>query len=194
MRKVCVFCGSSLGANRAYEAAAHAMGTALARRGLELVYGGGKVGLMGVISDAVLGAGGRVTGIMPDNLWKKEIGHTDLTDLRIVGSMHERKAMMAELSDAFIALPGGFGTFEEFCEAVTWTQLGLHDKPCGMLNVDGYYEHLLALFDRAEQEGFLMTEHRRLVHHATDPDVLLDRLENHRPIHTEKWIEGVEET
>jgi uncharacterized protein (TIGR00730 family) len=170
------------------------MGLALVRRGVELVYGGGKVGLMGVIAEAVMGAGGTVTGIMPDNLFRKEIGHTEITDLRIVGSMHERKAMMAELSDAFIALPGGFGTFEEFCEAVTWTQLGLHAKPCGLLNVAGYYDALLALFDRAEGDGFLMIEHRKLVHSATDPDELLDHLETHPPVHTDKWIEGIEET
>jgi uncharacterized protein (TIGR00730 family) len=194
MRRVCVFCGSNRGKDPAYEAAAHAMGIALVRRGLELVYGGGKVGLMGVIAEAVMGAGGRATGIMPDNLFRKEIGHTELTDLRIVGSMHERKAMMAELSDAFIALPGGFGTFEEFCEAVTWTQLGLHAKPCGLLNVGGYYDPLIALFDRAESDGFLMIEHRELVHCATDPDELLDHLERHPPSHTDKWIEGIEET
>jgi uncharacterized protein (TIGR00730 family) len=194
MRRVCVFCGSNRGSDPAYAAAAHAMGLALVRRGVELVYGGGKVGLMGVIAEAVMGAGGTVTGIMPDNLFRKEIGHTEVTDLRIVGSMHERKAMMAELSDAFVALPGGFGTFEEFCEAVTWTQLGLHAKPCGLLNVAGYYDALLALFDRAERDGFLIIEHRKLVHSATDPDELLDHLETHPPVHTDKWIEGIEET
>lgn len=194
MKRVCVFCGSSSGANPAYAAAARATGLALARRGLELVYGGGRVGLMGVVSDTVLSAGGKVTGIIPDGLWQREIGHTGLTDLRVVGSMHERKAMMAELSDGFLALPGGFGTFEEFCEAVTWTQLGLHDKPCGLLNIEGYFEGLLELFDRAEKDGFIPPDHRGLVLAEGDPQTLLERMEEYRPVHGEKWIEGVEET
>jgi uncharacterized protein (TIGR00730 family) len=194
LKRVCVFCGSSPGTNPAYVAAARDTGFALARRDLELVYGGGKVGLMGVVSDTVLSAGGKVTGIIPDGLWQREIGHTGVTDLRVVGSMHERKAMMAEMSDGFIALPGGFGTFEEFCEAVTWTQLGLHDKPCGLLNIEGYYEGLLELFDRAEKDGFLPRAHRDLVLADGDPESLLERMEEYRPVHAEKWIEGVEKT
>jgi uncharacterized protein (TIGR00730 family) len=152
------------------------MGTELARRRLGLVYGGGRIGLMGVLADAALAAGGEVTGIIPEALLAWEVAHANLTDLQVVASMHERKARMADLSDAFVALPGGFGTFEEFCEVLTWSQLGLHRKPCGLVNVDGYYDHLLALLDHAVTERFVRPEDRALVLEATEPEPLLDLL------------------
>jgi uncharacterized protein (TIGR00730 family) len=152
MKRVCVFCGSSSGSRPEYRTAAEELGTEVVRRKIGLVYGGGNVGLMGVIADAVLKAGGEVMGVIPENLMAKEVGHNGLTKLHVVRSMHERKALMADLSDAFIALPGGFGTLEEFCEIVTWSQLGLHTKPCGILNVQGYYSPLLAMFDHAVKD------------------------------------------
>jgi uncharacterized protein (TIGR00730 family) len=157
-----------------------------------LVYGGGNVGLMGVLADAVLERGGRVVGVIPESLMAKEVGHAGLTDLRIVNSMHERKALMADLSDAFIAMPGGFGTLEEFCEVVTWSQLGIHVKPCGLLNVEGYYDPLLALFDHAVREGFLREENRRLVLQDCEPDRLLQKMAAFRPPLVAKWISGNE--
>ena len=141
-----------------------------------VVYGGGNIGLMGVLADAVLQAHGRVVGVIPESLLAKEVGHSGLTNLRVVKSMHERKALMADLSDGFIALPGGFGTFEEFCEVVTWSQLGIHAKPCGLLNVQGYYDPLLELFDHAVSEGFLRDENRRLVSEDCEPDQLLKKM------------------
>lgn len=189
MNRVCVFCGSSNGARAAYADAARAMGAALARRGVGLVYGGGCVGLMGIVADTVLAAGGEVIGVIPDSMVAKEVAHHALTELRVVGSMHERKAMMAELADAFVALPGGYGTFEEFCEIVTWAQLGLHGKPCGLLNVEGYYDCLLSLFDHAVTEQFVRSTHRALVLEASRPESLLDLLESYQPPMLEKWIE-----
>jgi uncharacterized protein (TIGR00730 family) len=165
------------------------MGATLAERGLGLVYGGGNVGLMGELADAALAAGGEVIGVIPEALVRWEVAHAGLTDLQVVASMHERKARMAELSDAFIALPGGFGTFEEFCEVLTWSQLGLHTKPCALLNVDGYYDPLLALFDHAVEERFLRPEHRALVLEDADPGRLLDRLEGWSAPPLHKWIE-----
>jgi len=153
-----------------------------------LVYGGGNVGLMGVIADAVLRAGGEVVGVIPEHLLAREVGHKRLTKLHVVRSMHERKALMADLSDAFVALPGGFGTLEEFCEVVTWTQLGLHAKPCGILNVKGYYSALLRMFDHAVEERFLKPENRALVLARESPADLLHALEEWRPIHAEKWL------
>jgi uncharacterized protein (TIGR00730 family) len=185
---LCVFCGSSTGHDPAYAAAAQVLGTSIATRGLELVYGGGNVGLMGVIADAAMAAGGRVTGVMPEALVAREIGHTGLTDLRIVGSMHERKAMMAALADAFVAMPGGFGTFEEFFEVVTWTQLGLHRKPAGLLNVGGFYDPLVAFLDRATEAGFIKPPHRAMVLDDGDPQRLLDRLLVAEPPTVVKWI------
>jgi uncharacterized protein (TIGR00730 family) len=157
-------------------------------RKIGLVYGGGCVGLMGVIADAVLEAGGHVIGVMPHALVAREIAHRGLPDLRVVNSMHERKAMMASLSDAFIALPGGFGTFEEFCEVVTWTQLGLHRKPCGVLNVSSFYDPLLALFDRAVENGFLKRSNRAIVLSDANPAALLDQLALAPAPVEEKWI------
>jgi uncharacterized protein (TIGR00730 family) len=190
--RICVFCGSNSGINPAYRDAALHLGRLLAERAIELVYGGGNVGLMGVLADAVLQANGRVIGVIPESLMAKEVGHVGLTELRIVQSMHERKALMADLSDGFIAMPGGFGTFEEFCEVVTWSQLAIHAKPCGLLNVNGYYDPLLELFDHAVREGFLRQENRRLVLEDRDPDRLLDRMADFAPIRADKWIWKVE--
>src|SRR5215472_7182278 len=163
MRRVCVFCGSSCGSHPEYRKAIEDLGRELVRRGIGLVYGGGNVGLMGALADAVLKAGGEAIGVIPRNLMAKEVGHKGLTKLHVVGSMHERKALMADLSDAFVAMPGGFGTMEEFCEVLTWSQLGLHAKPCGILNVLGYYSPLLAMFDHAVEQQFLRPENRALV-------------------------------
>lgn len=175
-KRVCVFCGSSSGLGNAYAEAARATGSALARRGLGLVYGGGRVGLMGHLAGAALDAGGEVIGVIPEALFERELGHTGVTELRVVRSMHERKAVMADLSGAFLALPGGFGTLDEFCEVLTWAQLGIHRKPCALLNVNGYFDPLLALFDRAVRDGFLARAHRSLVLVGSDPELLADGL------------------
>lgn len=188
MKYVCVFCASSMGARPAYQLAAQSMGETLARRGLGLVYGGGNVGLMGVVADAALAAGGEVIGVIPEFLVAKEIAHTGLTKLHTVSSMHERKALMAELSDAFVALPGGYGTLEEFSEILTWSQLGLHQKPQGLLNIDGYYEPLLKFFDQAVTEQFLKPQLRCLVLEASEPETLLDLLSHYQPPSVDKWI------
>jgi uncharacterized protein (TIGR00730 family) len=192
LKAVCVFCGSSSGNDPAYAEAARTLGITLAERGITLVYGGGHVGLMGVVADAALGAGGGVIGVMPKALVEREIGHTGLTELHIVGSMHERKAMMSELSEGFVALPGGNGTLEEFFEVLTWAQLGEHDKPCGLLNVAGYYDPLLAVFDRMVDRDFLRGEHRELVLVERDPSALLERFEVYEPPKTVKWIDPSE--
>lgn len=191
-RRICVFCGSNSGTNPAYRDAAVAAGQLLASRNIELVYGGGKIGLMGVLADAVLQANGRVIGVIPESLLAKEVGHAGLTDLRVVKSMHERKAMMADLSNGFIAMPGGFGTFEEFCEVVTWSQLGIHAKPCGLLNVEGYYDPLLELFDHAVREGFLRQENRQIVLADPVPQSLLEKMARFRAPTVGKWITGDE--
>lgn len=188
LNRVCVFCGSSLGVHPAYAQAADETGRILAQRGIELVYGGGKVGLMGRIADACLGHGGRVIGVMPKALFEKEIGHQGLTELRVVASMHERKALMADMAGAFIAMPGGFGTWEEFCEVLTWSQLGLQRKACALLNVNGYYDPLLAMADRAVEHGFVRDVHRELLLSDTEPDRLLDRLTSYTVPVVDKWI------
>lgn len=193
MRRVCVFCGSNTGRQPAYVETAQAMGRELARRGLGLVYGGGNVGLMGVIADAVLDRGGEVIGVIPQALANREIAHTGVSALHIVDSMHTRKAMMAELSDAFVAMPGGVGTFEEFFEAVTWTQLGLQRKPCGLLNVNGFYSPLAAFIDSAVTEGFIKPVHRAAIIVDSDPGRLLDTLATIRLPEVPKWI-GRDET
>jgi len=172
----CVFCGSRPGFDPAHVAMATTLGRALAERGVELVYGGGRVGLMGALADAAIAAGGRVIGIIPRSLAEAEVAHQGVTDLRIVESMHERKAMMAALSDGFIALPGGFGTFEEFCEAVTWVQLGIQQKPCVLANLDGYYDPLVALFDRGVTSGFISEDNRRIVRVVDTLEELLGTL------------------
>jgi len=181
MKRICVFCGSSAGSRSEYRAAAAEFGTELVRRNIGLVYGGSNVGLMGILADAVLAAGGEAIGVIPQHLISREVGHTGLTKLHVVRSMHERKSLMADLADAFVALPGGFGTLDEFCEVVTWTQLGLHLKPCGILNVLGYYSSLLRMFDHAMQEQFLKPENRQLVLSRDSTP------EDWRPTHIEKW-------
>ena len=188
MRRICVFCGSSEGSRPEYRAAAEEMATELVRRNIGLVYGGGNVGLMGIIADAVLKAGGEAQGVIPENLMALEVGHKGLTKLHVVHSMHERKALMADLSDAFVAMPGGFGTLEEFCEVLTWTQLGLHAKPCGILNILGYYSPLLAMFDHAVEERFLKPENRALVLAGESPTDLLQAMDEWRPVRVEKWL------
>ena len=175
-RRICVFCGSRAGDDERYAAAAVAMGGELVRRGAALVYGGGSVGLMGVIADAVLGAGGDVVGVIPDGLATAELLHPRVPDMRIVSDMHARKALMAELSDAFVALPGGFGTLEELFEVVTWRQLRLHDKPIGLLNVGGFFDPLVAWIDHAIAAGFIREEHRRLLVVEQEPSALIDRM------------------
>jgi uncharacterized protein (TIGR00730 family) len=189
IKRVCVYCGSNSGSLPAFAEAARELGATLARRGLGLVYGGGRVGLMGLVADAVVAEGGEVIGVVPEVLAKREIAHFELKDLRVVGSIHERKALMAELSDAFIALPGGFGTMEEFCEALTWAQLGLHHKPLGLLNVEGFYDSLLAFFDHAVERNFIRPEHRQLVLAETVPGRLLDLLGQPQAPALPKWME-----
>jgi uncharacterized protein (TIGR00730 family) len=175
--RVCVYCGSHTPARASYVDAAVDLGDRLARRGLGVVYGGASVGLMGAMADAALAAGGEVIGVIPDQLFEDEVAHDGLTQLHVVGSMHERKALMSRLADAFIALPGGYGTIEEVVEAVTWTQLGIHDKPVGLLDVEGYFEHLLAFVDRAVDDGLVSATNRDLLLADADPVRLLDRLE-----------------
>jgi uncharacterized protein (TIGR00730 family) len=193
LARVCVYCGANRGRNPAYAAAAQAMGRALARRGIELVTGGGRVGLMGVVADAALEAGGRVTGVIPQALMAKELAHQGLSELVVTDSMHERKARMAELSDGFVALPGGLGTYEELFEIWTWAQLGWHHKPCGLLNALGFYDRLVAFVDGACEAGFLKAEHRAMLVVESDPDPLLDRFTRYEPPTVTKWI-GREET
>jgi uncharacterized protein (TIGR00730 family) len=186
---LCVFCGSSPGIDPVYADAARAMGTAIAERGIRLVYGGGHVGLMGVVADAALRAGGQVVGIIPEALQRLELAHLALSELHVVRTMHERKALMNELSDGFIAMPGGFGTLEEFCEVLTWAQLGIHRKPCGLLNTNGFYTPLLTFFDQLVTHGFLHPDYRTLVLQHHEPHALLDTLMEHVPLKTIKWVE-----
>lgn len=189
MHSLCVFCGSNSGARPEYAHAARDLGDLLARRGISLVYGGGRVGLMGTIADAALAAGGRVIGVIPDFLMAKELGHPGLTELHVVGSMHERKRLLCDLSDAFAALPGGMGTMDELCEILTWAQLGLHPHPVGLLNTRGYFDHLVALFDHMVGDGFLHQKHRRLLVTATDPAALVESIESHTPAHFDRWMD-----
>jgi uncharacterized protein (TIGR00730 family) len=188
IRRICVFCGSNRGGDPAYAAAARAFGEALVRRKIGLVTGAGGTGLMGEAIDAVLRGGGEAIGVIPHALVLRELAHAGLRDLRVVRSMHERKAMMAELSDGFVALPGGFGTLEELLEIVTWAQLGLHGKPVGVVNVKGYYDPLLALLDHAVGEGFLKPLHRGMLLVGKDPEDLLAQFDRHVPTAVEKWI------
>jgi uncharacterized protein (TIGR00730 family) len=189
MRRICVFCGSSRGSRPEYAIAAEELGRELVCRNIGLVYGGGNVGLMGVIGDAVLRAGGEAQGVIPEHLMAREIGHKGLTKLHVVRSMHERKTLMADLSDGFIAMPGGFGTLEEFCEVLTWSQLGLHAKPCGILNVLDYYAPLLRMLDHAVEERFLKSENRALVLARESPSELLRALDEWRPVRVEKRLD-----
>jgi uncharacterized protein (TIGR00730 family) len=189
MKRICVFCGSNNGKDPLFLAAAVEVGEFLADRGIELVFGGGRVGLMGKIADTVLLNGGNVIGIIPSSLAEREVAHSGLTELHVVDSMHERKALMAELSDGFIAMPGGFGTFEEFCEIITWSQLGFHTKPCGLLNVNGFYDDLINMFDKATDEKFIRPKHRELVLASANIEPLFKLMEQFEPPKLEKWID-----
>ncbi len=189
MQRICVYCGSNPGARAVYREAAEGLADVLVRHDLELVYGGASKGIMGVIADKVLELGGNVHGVIPKMLVEKEIAHEGLTEQHVVTSMHERKSMMAALSDGFIALPGGFGTLEELIEIVTWAQLRFHDKPCGVLNVAGYFDHLLAYLDHAEAEGFLRTENRRMLLADTDPAGLVRQFERYSAPGVDKWVD-----
>lgn len=192
MKSICVFCGSSRGNVPAYEDVARSLGETLARTGITLVYGGGHVGLMGVVANAALASGGEVVGVISRSLVEREISHNGLSDLHVVGSMHERKAMMSGLSEGFIALPGGTGTLEEFFEVLTWAQLGEHGKPCGLLNIAGYYDPLLALLDHMVNNEFLSETNRSIVIVEAEPAALLARFEEYRPPKTPKWIDTLE--
>lgn len=189
---VCVFCGSSPGRDPAFAEAARAFGRSLAARGLELVYGGGHVGLMGAVADAALGAGARVRGVITRALQDREVAHRELTELLVVETMHERKAAMADMADAFVMLPGGFGTWEELFEAVTWTQLGIHAKPCGILDVAGYFGPLVGMLDAAAAQRFVRPEHREILLLDDDAASLLDRLAAWHPSAIEKWLDRSE--
>jgi len=189
LKTICVFCGSNQGVKPAYRSAAAELGTLLAVEGITLVYGGGCVGLMGTLADAALGASGKVVGVIPRALVAKEISHAGLSKLHVVDSMHERKALMASLSDAFIALPGGFGTADELCEILTWGQLGIHSKPVGLLNVDGFFDSLLGWLGHAMQEGFVHPEHRGLLLDDTNPSRLISRMSAYQAPQIEKWLD-----
>ena len=189
VKRICVFCGSNPGVRDEYSQAAKALAQYLVAEKLGIVYGGSKVGLMGVLAEAALEAGGEIIGILPESLVAKEIAHHGLTDLKIVATMHERKALMAEMSDAFIAMPGGYGTYEEFCEVLTWTQLGLQNKPCGLLNVAGFYDCLLRMFDHAVIEGFVREAHRDIVISDANPTSLVKRLQECKLPALEKWMD-----
>lgn len=188
MQSICVYCGSAPGRRDVYVAGARALGHALAERGLRLVYGGASVGLMGAVADAVLEAGGEVTGVIPETLMKKELAHPGLTELVVTQSMHQRKMTMADRSDGFVALPGGIGTFEELFEIWTWAQLGMHRKPCGILNVDGYYDKLLAFLDHARDEALLAPSVRDVLQVADDATALLDRFATWQPPNVNRWL------
>jgi len=189
MKAICIFCGSNLGSRPIFQEATATMARAIARRRLTLIYGGGKVGLMGVLADTALAEGAKVVGVMPEFLTAKEVIHEGLTETYVVSSMHERKTQMSNLTDGFIALPGGYGTLEEFCEVLTWGQLGLHQKPCGLLNVDHYYDPLLQMFDQAMTEGLMRPRMRSLVLTADTPDALLDAMANYKPQLVNQWLQ-----
>jgi uncharacterized protein (TIGR00730 family) len=193
IKRIAVYCGSNKGGSNkenraAYAGAAETLGCLLAKRGIELVYGGGCVGLMGILADAALKNGGHVIGVIPEKMVVRKVAHKKLPDLRVVKSMHERKAMIAELADGFIALPGGYGTCEEFCEVLTWSQLGYHEKPFGLLNVAGFYRSLLKFFDHAADEGFIRSAHRKLILVEEDAEKLLHRLETYQPPAEVRWV------
>ena len=186
--RLCVFCGSNAGQDPIYMAMARSLGETLAKSGVDLVYGGASVGLMGAVADAALAGGGRVIGVMPQALVDKEIAHKGLSDLRVVGSMHERKALMAELSDGFITLPGGLGTFEELFEVWTWAQLGYHRKPCALLNVAGFYDGLITFLDDVTERGFVKSVHRSMLIVENDPAALIEAMRTYDPPQVIKWI------
>lgn len=188
MRSICVYCGASKGNSPVYEAGAIQLAQALVSKKLNLVYGGGNIGLMGVIADEVMKLGGRVTGVIPTALLDKEVGHDNLSNLHVVHNMHERKALMAELSDAFIAMPGGIGTLEELFEVFTWLQLGFHEKPLGILNINGYYDGLIVFLQHAVSSGFLKEIHLNQLIVEKDPMTLLQRMKEFQPAHFDKWL------
>jgi len=189
LKNVCVFCGSNPGRRADYVEAAHRLGEELAKNGIGLVYGGGNVGIMGEMANSILKNGGRAIGVIPKALEDKELSHRGLSELKVVNTMHERKAMMSELSDAFIALPGGIGTLEEFFEVLTWAQLGFQKKPCGLLNIAGYYDHLIKFIDHMVAEGFLHVDHRDLMVIEKNPANIISKLKNHKPLDTSKWLD-----
>lgn len=188
MKSICVYCGSSVGASPVYAEAAKALATQFVANNIALVYGGGNVGLMGVIADEVLRLGGQATGVIPQALMNKEVGHTGLSKLHIVKNMHERKAMMADLSDGFIAMPGGVGTLEELFEVFTWAQLGFHTKPIGLLNVDGFYDSLMSFLQHTVQSKFLKAEHLAMLFNEAEPANLVQRFKHHQPVLVDKWL------
>jgi len=192
LRSICVFCGSSPDVDELYLSSAHEVGRLLASMGIRLVYGGGRLGLMGALADAAVAAGGDIIGVIPGALVDKEVAHRGLSELRVVASMHERKALMAELADGFVALPGGIGTLEEFFEIWTWGQLGLHHKPFGLLNVGGFYDPLLAFLDQLAERRFLRPEHRDMVHMRAVTSDLLHAMETYRPIDVWQWLSSAE--
>lgn len=192
MKRICVYCGSSEGAYPIYKQTAHQFGKTLVKQNLALVYGGATVGTMGAIADAVMAEGGEVYGVIPKGLFGREVPHHDITQLDIVDSMHARKARMAELADAFVALPGGIGTFEELFETLSWSQLGIHQKPMGLLNVNGFYDKLLSFLDDAVQNGFVKAKHRELLVVDTDPESLIEKIKGFQPPLVSKWM-GEEE-
>jgi len=189
MKAVCVYCGSATGARPVYAEAAKAFGRALVAADLSLVYGGGRVGLMGLIADEVLAAGGRAVGVIPELLLAKEVGHTDLTELHVVPDMHERKKKMADLSDAFVAMPGGVGTFEEFFEVYTWAQLGYHQKPVGLLDVNGYFDPLMSMLRHTIEEGFMRAPYLDIIQIAAEPGEMIAKLAAYTPPAQDKWSE-----
>jgi uncharacterized protein (TIGR00730 family) len=189
MDRICIYCGSNPGRDEAYVEAARELGRLLADRGIGVVYGGASVGMMGAVADAALDAGGEVIGVIPDALMEREVAHDGLTDLRVVGSMHERKREMVELADGFVALPGGLGTLEEIFEVLTWAQLGFHEDPCGLLDVASYYTNLVAHLDGATEAGFVREHHREMILVESDPATLLDRFADYEPPQVEKWLD-----
>ena len=188
MKSIAVYCGASLGADPVYADAARGLARALVDHNIGLVYGGGKVGLMGVIADEVLRLGGEATGVIPKQLVEREVGHAGLTRLFVVKDMHERKAMMSELAEGFIAMPGGMGTLEELFEMLTWSQLGIHAKPVGLLNVDGFYDHLVQFIGHASEQGFIRPQHAALMMVEASPPALVARLREPRPEYVSKWL------
>ena len=191
MQRLCIYCGSSAGSNERYVDAARQLARKLAEKNIGVVYGGARVGIMGAVADAALAGGAEVIGVIPESLTRKELMHDGLTALHVVASMHERKAQMAELSDGFVALPGGFGTLEEIVEVITWAQLGFHRKPCGFLNVDGYFDAFFRFVDHAVGEGFIRTAHRNMIVCETSPESLLERFANYEAPDLPKWIDKI---
>jgi uncharacterized protein (TIGR00730 family) len=189
MRRLCVYAGSNAGVRPAHATAAAALAATMAARGIGLVYGGGKVGLMGVLADTIRAAGGEAIGVIPQALVDREVAHAGLTELKVVGTMHERKALMVELADGFVAVPGGIGTLEELIEVYTWSQLGIHAKPIGVLDAEGFYTGLAGFLDHMVAEGFLRAEHRASMLSESDPGALLDRLEAWQPVRVHKWLD-----